>query len=537
MQITHKHYDIIVIGGGAGGLYTAQMLSANGFNVCCVSKTFPLRSHTISATTGISAACDNMGDGDRWEYQYIDTMQTSAGLADHEAVEFLCKQGPSIMQELSSWGAPFSRLKDGKLMQKFGEGHHIWSDAHTEKAKRLCFAEKKTGHAILHTLYQQCLRQGVQFLNEHLALDICLRDKYATAAVWDMCAGELLELSCDNIILATGGAGHLYAHTSASSACTGDAQAMILRLGLPLQNMEFVQWHALGVYPWGHLLNDADLLSNGACLKYEDGSECDLRGKELLANHNNPLNLDISRLSNNDILPDLCQISGESQINVAPTVSSTLGGIPTNIHGQVLDAQMNPVRGIFAIGECACPRIHGAERLIGNTLLAPLVFGQSTGRFIVETAEKCTSHKNMNSEENRDIWERFEDMQKSCGNENTQDLIDTLRKSMTKYAGNVKSRDSLCKLIEEQKAMSGKMGKLSNPGDSMVWNTCLMDMLELDNMLLNAKAMATCMMNRQETRGMHIRSDYPNLDENFNFHQMVWREGENFHTSYIEVKS
>ncbi len=551
-------YDVVVIGAGGAGLRSTFGLAEAGFNTACITKVFPTRSHTVAAQGGISAALGNMGEDD-WRWHMYDTVKGADWLGDQDAIEFMCKEAMDAVIELEHYGVPFSRTEDGRIYQRpfggmttrFGEG----------TAQRTCAAADRTGHAMLHTLYQQSLKHDAEFFIEYFAVDLIMEDGACRGVVAiDLEQGDLHRFRSHQVILATGGYGRSYFSCTSAHTCTGDGSAMALRAGLPLQDMEFVQFHPTGIYGAGMLITEGSR-GEGGYLTNSDGERFmeryapnakDLASRDVVSRsmtieinegrgvgaEKDHIFLHLEHLGREVIeerLPGIAETARifagvditKSPIPVLPTVHYNMGGVPTNYKGQVVtkidgDAE-TMVPGLMAVGEAACVSVHGANRLGSNSLLDLVVFGRAAALHCAATMTPGEALRPFAADAGQVSVERIDRLRNADGSRPTADIRLEMQKVMQNHAAVFRTGETLREGVELLRKTFAAFGDVRVSDRSMIWNTDLVETIELENLLFNAIATIESAENRKESRGAHAREDYPDRDdENWMKHTYSW---------------
>jgi len=568
-KIIDHEYDVVVLGAGGSGLRAAVGLSEAGLKTACISKVFPTRSHTSAAQGGISAALGNMGEDD-WRWHMYDTVKGSDWLGDQDAIEYLCKEAPRAVVELERYGVPFSRTQDGKIYQRpFGGMTKNYGNGIVQ---RTCAAADRTGHAILHTLYGQALKHNTEFFIEYFALDLIMKNGECKGVIaWNLTDGTIHRFRSHITIIATGGYGKAYFSATSAHTCTGDGNAMVLRAGLPLQDMEFVQFHPTGIYGVGCLITEGvrgeggflvnskgerfmeryapnakdlasrDVVSRSMAIEINEGRGV---GKEKDHIHLHLDHLDPKVIE--DRLPGISEAAKtfsnvdvtKEPIPVVPTVHYNMGGIPTNYKAEVLtlNGSEKIVPGLMAIGEAACVSVHGANRLGSNSLIDLVVFGRAAAKRAAELIKPGMPHEEVSQSETDKCLDRFDKLRSSNGGTKTSELRLKMQKIMQSKCAVFRTEKTLKEGVDEIRKPLEGMQDLSVKDKSLVFNTDLVETLEFENLISQALTTMDSAYSRKESRGAHAREDYTKRDDiNFMKHTLAWQEGNKVTIKYRDV--
>jgi succinate dehydrogenase / fumarate reductase flavoprotein subunit len=548
-SITRRRFDVVIVGAGGSGMRASLQLARAGLNVAVLSKVFPTRSHTVAAQGGIGASLGNMSE-DNWHYHFYDTIKGSDWLGDQDAIEFMCREAGKVVYELEHMGMPFDRNPDGTIYQRPFGGHT--ANYGEKPVQRACAAADRTGHAMLHTLYQQNVKSRTNFFVEWMAQDL-IRDAdgdVVGVTALEMETGELHILEAKTVLLATGGAGRIFAASTNAFINTGDGLGMAARAGIPLEDMEFWQFHPTGVHNAGVLLTEG-CRGEGAILRNSNGERFmeryaptlkDLAPRDFVSRcmdqeikegrgcgpDKDYIQLDMTHLGAETImkrLPSVFEIGHnfanvditKEPIPVVPTIHYQMGGIPTNIHGQVVvpkDGNPNAVvNGLYAVGECSCVSVHGANRLGTNSLLDLLVFGRAAGNHIVDSALKTKHHKSLPANPAAFTQERLARLDNSSSGEYAQDVANDIRASMQMHAGVFRTQASMDAGVVKIKALAERVKNIHLADKSKVFNTARIEALEVDNLIDAALATMISAAARRESRGAHSVDDYSDSPE------------------------
>jgi succinate dehydrogenase / fumarate reductase flavoprotein subunit len=569
--IIDHEYDVIVVGAGGSGLRAAVGLAEAGLKTACISKVFPTRSHTAAAQGGISAALGNMSEDD-WRWHMYDTVKGADWLGDQDAIEYLCKEAPRAVIELEKYGVPFSRTEEGKIYQRPFGG--MTANYGNGIAQRTCAAADRTGHAILHTLYGQALKKNTEFFIEYFALDLLMHNgKCHGITAWNLQDGTIHRFRANMTILATGGYGRAYFSATSAHTCTGDGNAMVLRAGLPLQDMEFVQFHPTGIYGAGCLITEGSR-GEGGFLVNSEGERFmeryaphakDLASRDVVSRsmtieinegrgvgkNKDHIYLHLNHLDPKVLHERLPGISESAKIfagvdvtkepiPVVPTVHYNMGGIPTNYYGEVISKTENDkdvtVPGLMAVGEAACVSVHGANRLGSNSLIDLVVFGRAAAMRAAKIVKPNSKHETIPESETQKSIDRFDKLRNANGKTLTSVLRDKMQRTMQKHCAVFRDEKILKEGMNEIKKTWQGIEDISVSDRSLIFNTDLIETLEFDNLIRQSLVTMASAENRKESRGAHSREDFKDRDdENWMKHTLAWQEGEKVKVDYRNV--
>ena len=561
-QIIDHEYDVVVVGAGGAGLRATFGMAEKGLRTACITKVFPTRSHTVAAQGGISAALGNNGPDD-WRWHMYDTVKGSDWLGDQDAIEYMCREAIPAIIELEHYGVPFSRTAEGKIYQRAFGG--MTTEFGKGTARRTCAAADRTGHAILHTLYQQSLKHKAEFFIEYFALDLIMDDEGVCRGVmaWNLDDGTIHRFRAHSVVLATGGYGRAYFSCTSAHTCTGDGGGMVARAGLPLQDMEFVQFHPTGIYGAGCLITEGvrgeggyltnasgerfmeryapsakdlasrDVVSRAMTMEIREGRGVG-KGKDHIHLHLEHLDPAIIK----ERLPGIAESARifanvdvtKEPIPVLPTVHYNMGGIPTNYKTEVVnptkDNPDNVVPGLMAIGEAACVSVHGANRLGSNSLLDLVVFGRAAAIRAAEVIRPGSIHKTLPKDAGENALARLDKYRNAKGGTRTAHLRLDMQKNMQEHCAVFRTSDLLKEGVQKMSKIWGGLNDIQTTDRSMIWNSDLVETLELENLMYQAQATVVSAENRHESRGAHAHENYKDRDDkNWMKHTVIYVDG------------